>query len=264
MSRVVPGIVMAVAWLLLLFFGSVFLFWSVLMVGTLLALYEYFSMTQPTLGTVERLLTIGCTSLPVVAALFGTTDAVLAGLVASLISLAVIVIRSYGKLENSFTYFSISCFAVVYLSVTISHLALIRTLPEGAYWLIILTAMTAGSDTGAYYAGKRFGRRKLCPVISPKKTIAGGVGGLLAGVLAAGIFSLLLPVTTNLLPLIFLTGLLIFIGIGGDLTESVIKRSVGVKDSGRMLAGHGGLLDRIDSLLLTAPVLYYLLRYGVL
>lgn len=264
MSRVVPGMVMAVSWLLLLVYGSSTLFWSVLVVGSVLALHEFFTMTRPALGGGHRLLTIACCALPVVCALGGGTEMVLAGLVASLLALAAIVLKSYGRLEDIFPYFSISCFAVVYVSVTMAHLVLIRFLPDGVYWLLILTAMTAGSDTGAYYAGKRFGRRKLCPVISPKKTIAGGIGGLVSGVSAAVACSLVLPVTINLPVLIFLAALIILIGIGGDLTESVIKRSVGAKDSGRMLAGHGGLLDRIDSLLLTAPVLFYLLLFGLL
>jgi len=130
--------------------------------------------------------------------------------------------------------------------------------------LILLIAIVAGSDTGAYYAGKTFGKRKLFPQISPKKTIAGGVGGLVFGIAAAEGINLLFPEKTDPLLLLPVAALLIVVGIVGDLTESMIKRSVGVKDSGTILLGHGGLLDRIDSLLLTGPVLYYLLRLGVL
>ena len=94
--------------------------------------------------------------------------------------------------------------------------------------------------------------------------MAGGVGGLLAGIAAAEVLNLLFPVQVNPFVLLVAAALRVVIGIGGDLTESMIKRSVGVKDSGTILAGHGGILDRIDSLLLTAPVLYYLLHFGLL
>jgi phosphatidate cytidylyltransferase len=101
-------------------------------------------------------------------------------------------------------------------------------------------------------------------LISPKKTVAGGIGGLLAGIVAALVLHQFFPVPVNPLALLAAAALLVVVGIAGDLTESMIKRSVGVKDSGTILAGHGGILDRIDSLLLTAPVLYYLLHFGLL
>jgi phosphatidate cytidylyltransferase len=121
--------------------------------------------------------------------------------------------------------------------------------------------MIAGSDTGAYYAGKTFGRRKLFPLISPKKTVAGGIGGVAAGVIAAEGVNLLFPQPAHPLFLLLAAVVLICIGICGDLTESLIKRSVGVKDSGTILQGHGGLLDRVDSLLLTGPALFYLIYF---
>jgi phosphatidate cytidylyltransferase len=128
----------------------------------------------------------------------------------------------------------------------------------------MLIAVVAGSDTGAYYAGRAFGGRKLFPQISPKKTVAGGIGGLVAGIAFAEGVNLLFPGNVDFFSLFVAAALLIVVGIAGDLTESMIKRSMGVKDSGTILFGHGGLLDRIDSLLLTAPVLFYLLHFRIL
>jgi len=125
------------------------------------------------------------------------------------------------------------------------------------------------SDTGAYYAGSRYGRHKLAPQLSPKKTIEGGIGGILACILVGVLFKALVPSIAFAYTWgeVLLLGVLVgIIAPIGDLAESVIKRDSGRKDSGRAMGGHGGVLDRIDSLLFCAPVLYIFLlvtRLGV-
>ena len=120
--------------------------------------------------------------------------------------------------------------------------------------------ITFGGDTGGYFAGRAFGRRRLAPVLSPKKTWEGYFGGLLlgaAGVAAARQF----PACSSLssLDLFILSGVGVSLGVLGDLFESLIKRGAKVKDSGQLIPGHGGILDRIDGLLFVAPfVLFYL------
>ncbi|MEJ2056339.1 MAG: CDP-archaeol synthase, partial [Desulfofustis sp.] len=129
-------------------------------------------------------------------------------------------------------------------------------------WLIILTAVTAGSDTGAYLVGSKFGRRKLCPSISPNKTVEGALGGIAGGVIAAVVLFFLFSIEAALWFVTLLAFGLALVGMLGDLIESVIKRGFRVKDSGSLLRGHGGVLDRIDSLLLAGPVLYYILIFS--
>ncbi len=134
-------------------------------------------------------------------------------------------------------------------------------LTPGIAWVIITCAVTWASDTGAYFTGRALGRHKMAPLLSPKKTWEGFVGGLLAAVLAGiGIAALLgLPVSTGGgigLGLIGAVG-----GTCGDLAESLLKRQAGVKDSGKLIPGHGGLLDRIDSLLFTGPLVFYLAQF---
>jgi phosphatidate cytidylyltransferase len=134
---------------------------------------------------------------------------------------------------------------------------LTRALPNGELLIFFLLLVTWAGDTGAYYAGMSLGRRKLAPVISPNKTVEGLIGGLMLAVLAAvgarlwflPSFSLADCLATGLL----LTGA----GVLGDLAESALKRSAGVKDSGSLIPAHGGMLDRLDSLLFTAPAFYY-------
>ena len=165
----------------------------------------------------------------------------------------------FKDLENGFETISRLGFGLFYLGLLGAHLVMLRGLPEGAAWLIILSGITAGSDTGAYFCGKNFGKHKLCPNVSPNKTIEGALGGLLAAMgITAGLAYLLLPGHNPLLMMLMaipLTG----VSIIGDLLESIIKRGTGTKDSGSILRGHGGVLDRVDSMLLAGPVLYYML-----
>jgi phosphatidate cytidylyltransferase len=255
---------MAVSWLLLLLFGSFQLFWIIIVVGAGIALYEYFRMTEKELVGSSFWLPLVIASFPVIASYFGTTEAVMTGLICSLLALVFLVLRLYSRLDDILLFLSLGGLGTLYIGLCSAHLVLLYALENGVYWLIILTAMTAGSDTGAYYAGRAFGNKKLCPSISPGKTVAGGIGGILAGIITAELVSMILPITASLIEIVIIALALVPIGISGDLIESVIKRASDVKDSGSILGGHGGLLDRIDSLLLTAPVLYYLLYYGVL
>lgn len=119
-------------------------------------------------------------------------------------------------------------------------------------WVVLAMALAWGSDTGAYFAGRFFGRRKLAPAISPAKTVEGAIGGLLASIFFAVIGSVFFLSDLPVLHAVLLAIVANVLGQSGDLAESLIKRSTGVKDSGSILPGHGGLLDRIDALMFTA------------
>ena len=143
------------------------------------------------------------------------------------------------------------------LTGTIAALRILAPDSDGAWRVTLLLAIVMASDTFAYFTGSALGRHKLAPRVSPGKTIEGLVGGLVGGVVAALVVRRLgLPA----LPLTAAVGLGIVVsafGVTGDLVESLMKRWSGVKDSGRLFPGHGGMLDRLDSLLFGAPVLYY-------
>jgi phosphatidate cytidylyltransferase len=153
-----------------------------------------------------------------------------------------------------------SAFAPLYLGLPLGLLAATRwTLGKEATLLLILSV--AASDTTQYYTGRLFGRHLLAPVVSPKKTVEGAIGGFVGGGLALGVIGhWWLPYVT--LPWRVGLGLAIVgVGIVGDLFESLLKRSVGVKDASAVIPGHGGVLDRIDALLFAAPVFYVCVRY---
>jgi phosphatidate cytidylyltransferase len=134
-------------------------------------------------------------------------------------------------------------------------LALHGTAGGGAEWVLLLLVLVWGADTGAYFAGRRFGKTKLASRVSPGKTVEGVVGGvLLAGCLTAG-YALIRPQTAGPAAGLFALGIVTALAsVLGDLTESLVKRRAGRKDSGVLIPGHGGVLDRIDSLTAAAPV----------
>ena len=255
---------MVLGWLLLLFLGSSQFFALVICIVAAIGLFEYFRMVDHIPGSGIRILTVGICLLPVVAACSGSPATVLMSSYLVLLGLVLLVLFRYTSFENGLTFLTGAGFATFYVSLCSAYLVLIRFLPDGASWLLLLTAITAGSDIGAYYTGRAFGRQKLCFHISPGKTVNGALGGILAAAIAAELVALFLLPDSNAFTIMPAAAVLAGVGICGDLTESIIKRSCGVKDAGTLLGGHGGVLDRVDSLLLTAPLLYILLHFGVL
>jgi phosphatidate cytidylyltransferase len=128
-----------------------------------------------------------------------------------------------------------------------------------ALFLLMLTIMV--SDTAQYYSGRAFGRRPLAPTISPKKTIEGAVGGFVFGTVLLAVAGRWWLPTVPATMRVLLGATVVALGIAGDLFESMIKRSAGVKDSSSLIPGHGGILDRIDALLFAAPIYYVVLKY---
>jgi len=153
--------------------------------------------------------------------------------------------------------------APVYVSLPLCLLVVIDRFPKGNLWIFFLLAVIFCSDTGAFYFGKVFGKRKLYPSVSPGKTWEGAVGGLLSSLVAAFLFFLFLPIAFFDVKILGLAAALSISGQIGDLAESMLKRQYGVKDSGKILPGHGGLLDRVDGLLFAVPVLYVYLVWSI-
>lgn len=162
---------------------------------------------------------------------------------------------SPGAYRGGFVNWVLTLAGVVYVGLLLGHLGLLRELRHGAWWVLYVLVATWAYDTGAFLAGSFFGRRPFMQHVSPSKTWEGVIGGLVFSTVAGllGAFTLGLAVWQAM-------GLGLAIGIVaqlGDLLESMMKRQTGVKDSGGIVPGHGGLLDRIDSLLLTGALTYY-------
>lgn len=137
------------------------------------------------------------------------------------------------------------------------HFILLRDLPKGEYWVFYALATVFAADTGAYFVGKAVGQHKLAPRISPNKTMEGAGGGIAAAVVLGTLAHSLMGLPGALAPIIVLSAIVALVSILGDLAESYLKRRVGAKESGKLLPGHGGVLDRLDSVVFTVPLVYY-------
>ena len=158
------------------------------------------------------------------------------------------------KAEQVMTVF----FGVFYVAVMLSFILMTRNLPDGKFivWLIFLCSW--GCDTCAYCVGMLIGKHKMAPVLSPKKSVEGGVGG----VVGAALLGVIYAVATQgpMVEYAVICGIGALISMVGDLAASAIKRNQGIKDYGKLIPGHGGILDRFDSVIFTAPVIYYLAK----
>jgi phosphatidate cytidylyltransferase len=233
-------------------------FFGLIVISGLLALWEFYRLhvgpdSWPWWGWAGLVLTgllLGSVQWP-------TLLSQRAVLVSGIMVAICLPLFSRQPLRDAFLDGAVLITGMLYIGLTLSYLLVIRGLPDGALLIFFVVLVTWAGDTGAYAAGKALGRHALAPVISPKKTYEGLAGGLVFACLLALIarewfLPRLSPGDCLLLGL-----LLTAAGLAGDLAESAIKRSAGIKDSGALIPGHGGMLDRLDSLLFTAPVFYY-------
>ncbi|MCB2182714.1 MAG: phosphatidate cytidylyltransferase [Desulfobulbaceae bacterium] len=264
MKRFITGLLVIAGWLSLLYSQSFLLFWLAVSIISLLGLHEYFTICLDKEGKQLRFMFIASALAPLLASYFKAPDVIYALLVLSLLVNACLVVFSASILKNPFDLLLKASFGSIYLGFFPAFLVLFMALPQGVFWLLFLTTITAASDTGAYFFGKSLGRKKLCPSISPGKTREGFIGGLFCGSACALLVAFIFLDGPNV-PLLAGTAVLLSaLGVIGDLVESLLKRSMGAKDSGSILPGHGGILDRVDSLLLTAPLLYFMVIFNLL
>ena len=150
---------------------------------------------------------------------------------------------------------------VLYIALALSFFVMIRNSPDGIFWVFYILCMVFACDTGAFYIGSYFGKHKLCPAVSPGKTVEGFLGGMVSVFVVGSIFKMyLMPSSFWGYSLCFFFLISIAAPLG-DLFESMLKRTANVKDSGVLLPGHGGILDRIDALLFALPVAYIFKTY---
>ncbi len=257
MTRLLSGLVLAPAVVGIISFGPPWLFFLLVFAFILAGIFEFNAMALP-LPTAEKNYRLPTVALSFLVALSlyhsGAHFAELAAV--GLILLFCLAVFVEKEMRDIFKHVGLAYLGVFYVSGLLSFYLLIFQMDQGRF-LILFACMTVWfGDILAYYGGRRFGKTPLAPAISPNKTREGSLAGL-AGSLAAGLiahFFLLDGISLlHCLIVAFICGI---IGQIGDLVESALKRGAGVKDSGKIIPGHGGVLDRIDSLLFAGPVFF--------
>ena len=260
-SRVLVAVILLPLVIGLVYLGGWWLF-GLALVGGLLALHELYVMLRDL-----RPLVLGGYlgfALTLLGLQLGGLEWMLGGLLSTFV-FAFIVYGLGGVRQSATTSFGVTLLGVAWVGAGIGCLLLIRDIPEFGFWAVMAVLFTVfAADTGAFFVGRTFGRHSLAPAISPKKSWEGFVGGVLAAVGMA--FVILYKDRAEFLsvPESLLLGLVIALAaVLGDLFESAVKRDLDVKDSGRVLGGHGGMLDRLDSLLWAGPAAYFtILAFG--
>lgn len=274
MKRVLTALVLAPLVLILVFLGPMWLITAVVAGVAMLAAWEFLALTERRGAKPPKVLTLGTIALLFAGDyLLSSSGSAMPEHTANLFGALCVVLLVFctfrSPVERALSDATSSVFALFYLGLTLLVIPMLRAATNGPSLLAFLFLTVWAGDTVAMYAGRAFGKTKLAPNLSPNKTWAGAIGSIAGAVAVAAI---LLALSTYLAqwnsvklsysdaPWWYWLVLAVVVNVAaqvGDLAESALKRSAGVKDSGTLLPGHGGILDRIDALLLAAPVLWY-------
>lgn len=250
-ARLFTGLVGIPLLIVLIGWGDPWLFHGFVFLITLGALREYFAMGFP--GRPRDQIIGIAFGLAVSSVVFFPQltpgELILAPLLVLMFS---IYIFMHVQLEERLARLACTLLGSLYLGYLLPHWSSLFRLPHGRAWVFFVLVVIMAGDIWAYFVGRRFGTKKLAPEVSPGKTVEGAVGYVLGSVLAGSLVGIFLDIGLSWIELAIVSGLLSVLGQLGDLFESWIKRVFAVKDSGRLLPGHGGLLDRLDSLIFPA------------
>lgn len=256
-TRLISGIVLVIIALATIISGSWILFFTLLAVSLIgmRELYKVMTVSDEHVTVLELVGYLGAVLYYIaMKADFGNYGTM--AIIISMILILFVYVFGYPKYHAE--QVMAAFFGVVYVAVMLSFIYLTRSLPDGKFlvWLIFLCSW--GCDTCAYCAGMLIGKHKMAPVLSPKKSIEGAVGGVAGAALLGVIYAAATQGKMAEYALICAVGALI--SMVGDLAASAIKRNQNIKDYGKLIPGHGGILDRFDSVIITAPVIYYLAK----
>jgi len=269
LKRWITGLV-ALPFLVYLIYSGGTSFTVSIAVVSVISLWEYFQIVftcpdqpdqaRPRLGVIPLIALLMAPAIVWTTHKF-TTDMVVCILVLNLILCALFSFTRFKTDKGVMETVVKAGQALIYIPLMLSFAVLIRDGSDGMRWLFFILAIVFAGDIGALYAGTYLGRHKLCPSVSPGKTIEGSLGGLLGNAAVGAVIKLIFFPR-----LLWGESILFFLILGvvgqiGDLYESEFKRAAGVKDSGVILPGHGGLLDRIDALLFALPVAYFFKKF---
>jgi phosphatidate cytidylyltransferase len=258
--RILSGLVFGLLTLLVVYLGGVPFFAAVL-AAAIVAGHEYQQMIVRGGYRSFYVLQIGATAFFLLGTVWLSPEAILGGLSLILISSLAWQVGGRHEREQPFVDWTLSLAGALYVGWLFSHSVMLRGLPGGLGWVLLVLFSTWICDSFAYLFGKAWGKHPFFPRISPRKTWEGALAGWVGGTGTALLFGWMLGL--SILQALTLGLAISLAATFGDLAESIIKRQMGVKDSGSLLPGHGGILDRMDSLLFVVVVVYYFLIWVV-
>jgi phosphatidate cytidylyltransferase len=257
-QRIVTAVIAAAVFLPIVMYGGLpFIFLTYLMASV--GLYELLKMRNISLFTIPGLLSIALLWIFLLPKEYQQFFYVINYTKVELAFIVVLLFLTYTvATKNKFTFEDVGFSVLGTIYVGLGFYYFMETRDAGLTYIFYSLFMIWATDSGAYFIGKAFGKRKLWPEISPNKTIEGSLGGVVCAVIVALLFSIFTNIDASLMQLFVITIVLSIFGQIGDLVESALKRHFNVKDSGRILPGHGGILDRFDSLLFVWPLISFL------
>jgi phosphatidate cytidylyltransferase len=264
LKRWLTGIIAIPILIYIVGFGPRWLMYSLILLFSIIGLLEYFRITSPGLPTPIKIVCLTFTFFLFYFIARGPFFMILA--VASLwliIPFSLLLFFYPAQRDHALEQIGKIVFGLLYICLPLGLLIFIDKHPRGNIWIFFLLFVIFMTDTGAFYFGRIFGKHKLYPSVSPGKTWEGAIGGFLCSLIAVLIFSFFFPVYRLNVSIWVLAASLSILSQVGDLAESLLKRIYGVKDSGKILPGHGGVLDRIDGLLFAIPALYIFLSWSI-
>ncbi len=257
-ERIITGVIAALVFLPIVFIGGV-LFYSVMAMLAVIGLRELLRMRGFKLQQVPGIISLFMVLILVIPeglldVSYDLNTLKIFGIIIVLYSLLTWTVIT----KNQFTFQDVSFVltATLYIGIGFLYFNETRALENGIRTIFFVLFIVWATDSGAYFFGKSIGIRKLWPVISPNKTIEGSLGGLLCAVIVAIVFQMILPIYSTIILAVVAALVIGTFGQIGDLVESAFKRHYEVKDSGTLLPGHGGILDRFDSILFVLPILH--------
>lgn len=260
LKRVLTGLVGVPLIILIIGFGQKIGLLFLILLAISQGLMEFYRLTFPESRLLEKAVAIGLGLFFPLAAYFGEGEAMLAVVALAVFVLFLLFIARPENLSGTTSRMAAMLFGNIYVSFLLSHILLLRGRPLGTQWVFFLVITVWAGDTCAYFSGTLMGKHKLYPKISPKKSVEGLLGGLAGSIVVALLFREFFLGDLAPSHTVMLAFFILILGQIGDFGESMIKRSVNVKDSSRLIPGHGGILDRLDSFLFSTPFLYYYVR----
>jgi phosphatidate cytidylyltransferase len=267
-NRWITALILIPLLLWVLIKGSTLLLAAVVTIVAIFAMGEYLKIIfqnddNPVSNTI-KIISYTASIMLIVGTCLGSWEIEFLILFLNFMALSIFVLFKFADNQEVFQLIAKQILGIVYIPISLSLLIFMKEFDQGNLWIIWLLIVIFSNDTGAFYGGKFFGKNALSPNISPNKTIEGSIGGIITSLIVGFVFSVIFFKDFSLSFLMIPASFMLAItGQIGDLFESAMKRASNIKDSGSILPGHGGMLDRIDGLLLAIPVLYVYLVFIV-